>query len=1344
MNVIFMLQDRSFLRHGLFRVTANIVSAGKFCPDVLFVFPGCRQKRVAHFFSIFGIMKPTPGLIAITAILLSCPLLLHGQHTRTLPDRPVLDQLPNKEIQALATDSEGYVWIGTTRGLFRYSGHCFFPYMTEKDGDLSGDRIISLLPDGSGKLWVGTEYGINLINDGKVVLSSERNYNLISAMADFDAEHIFYSGFNTIGLVDKQSGEFSRFKASSMLSEAFKARSAGTGRVILIDRNAQNVYLLDGTLSVRGTFSPGEGITVNDAAAYEEGIYVATRKGLRLLDKDLGGESRLAGPLSDFSGDNVIFLEADGDSLYLGVAGRGIFLFRDGTLSHIGGGDTLSDTAWAISALGHHHLFVSKDGYDFVTYPRTPSKIYSAPFLSRKNQLSKLHRLKNGDVLGVSTGGVVYIDTRSQHCADITPPALKGSQNLFQALPDDRLFFYQDDNLLAYHLEGRKMVPDGRVAAGPGFQGFWADPKEGAVRFRRNGILMEWDGRHAPTAIGEVAEKESLDAFPAEDGETYFTDYRSSVYRFRNGQIEKLALQVPFPLSIDADRRGNVWIGSGSDGLFRYGPEERLTRIEVPDPNVSQVEVDDEDNVWVCMRNIVLRIDGHDGHRTMYKNPNHESTVFSGSANSKTVSGAIFFGGKGFLQEVDPSAGDRGEAVPVSVVAVTINGQSAPQDKDLSRLGHRENSVAFYFTALCYDFYETLTFAYRLDGLEKDWVYTFDDSRILYSNLKPGKYTFRVKVQGPDGEEAVFPFRIRPAWWMTPWAKAMLAALASALISYIIYSIIQRRIAWEKQLFAEQEKKLADMMNREKIDMFTNLSHELRTPLSLIYGPVRELSRNPAVRASEEKNLALIENNTSRLLDITEQIIKFNNPAEADKLRVSRTDLVRVVKDVTDNFSLVAEEASQSLCVDSPESLEGWCDLDKAKKILFNLLTNALRYTPAGGDISVRLRSVPSDHAAELYALQAPYSTEPYAEIQVRDTGPGIAPDKLSSIVERYRRLDPKATDNPREKGFGIGLNYVSYLVKLHKGGFKAANNPEGGALMSVVIPVGEAAYREEIHLPGPVSELPSEVTLPQLPDIPVEKDLAILLVEDDGALRTYLQGILSDTCKVVCAQNGAEAGRIMKIFTPDIIVSDIYMPNKDGFTLCAEVKASPELCHIPVILLTALSSYENQIQGLKASADAFIGKPFDPEYLKLVIRNIIENRKKIQKALLNPGSEEQQRQEPDINPLDKEFIHRLHEILDAHLSEEEFNISSLGKEMGMSRTSFYSKIKALFGESPQNFLTAYRLTKARELLQTRKYTVSEVAWQVGFGSLAGFSKSFKKRFGTSPSAARGDSGQIK
>ena len=352
--------------------------------------------------------------------------------------------------------------------------------------------------------------------------------------------------------------------------------------------------------------------------------------------------------------------------------------------------------------------------------------------------------------------------------------------------------------------------------------------------------------------------------------------------------------------------------------------------------------------------------------------------------------------------------------------------------------------------------------------------------------------------------------------------------------------------------------------------------------------------------------------------------------------------------------------------------------------------------------------------------------------ISVADTGIGISPDKMRSIFDRFDRGD---MDGGHLPGFGIGLNYALHLATLHKGVLSVAPNLPKGSVFTLSVPATKQAYdSSEIIMD---TEASNENAI--IPDETASgmKDITILIAEDNVELANYMRHLLVPDYNVILASNGNEAMECLKVSAPDIVISDVMMPFKDGYELCSEIKTSPEFCHLPVILLTAKADMDSQILGMEKGADAYLKKPFDPELLFAVIRGILENRKKVQNLLVIPAAEEvgEETEHIEMNRHDRLFIDKLHAMMVEHLADEEFNVTAMSKEFGMSRTSLFSKVKALYGVSPQTWITDYRLNKAIELLKTHEFNVSEVSYKVGFSTLTGFSRSFKNKFGFPPSA---------
>jgi DNA-binding response OmpR family regulator len=428
-----------------------------------------------------------------------------------------------------------------------------------------------------------------------------------------------------------------------------------------------------------------------------------------------------------------------------------------------------------------------------------------------------------------------------------------------------------------------------------------------------------------------------------------------------------------------------------------------------------------------------------------------------------------------------------------------------------------------------------------------------------------------------------------------------------------------------------------------------------------------------------------------------------------------RTDLSVLLRKMLENFEYMFSQKGLRVTSSIPSGMVAYCDREKVERIVFNLMSNAVKYTPAHGEIDIRAGV-----------------EDGRASITVADTGIGISPDKMARIFDRYERVGEKVGDQ-LPSGFGIGLNYAQHLAHLHKGEISVRSNDPMGSVFTFSFPCRKADF-EDANIWQEAAEKQN--------DTPAEATVAdtggvhILVVEDNPDMREYIRGFLREDYHVTMAGDGEEAWKCIRISAPDLIVSDVMMPYKDGYTLCKEIKNDPEYCHIPVILLTAKADMENQIHGLELGADGYLGKPFDPAFLTALVRNLIAGRQRLQGLLADRTSSSEEPVEDDaLSQQDRVFLEKCYRIIDTHLDDEAFGVIGLSMEMGMSRTSIFSKVKALTGQSPQGFLTNYRLNKAMELLKTRDFNISEVAYKVGFATLTGFSRSFKNKFGIPPSA---------
>lgn len=536
---------------------------------------------------------------------------------------------------------------------------------------------------------------------------------------------------------------------------------------------------------------------------------------------------------------------------------------------------------------------------------------------------------------------------------------------------------------------------------------------------------------------------------------------------------------------------------------------------------------------------------------------------------------------------------------------------------------------------------------------------------------------------------------------------------------------------WKNQQENAHRFDIQHEQQQQHLHFVANVSHELRTPLTLISAPLKELIEHNEMNSHDRELLNVMQRSVVRLNHLAEQILDTSNREHDDRvLKVTMGDIAGFIETVVSNFRFYAHEKGLHLSFDQQTNCRmGFFDMEKTEKIISNLISNAIKYTPEGGDIVVRV-----------------LLKDNMVEIVVKDSGIGVTGSKQREMFRRFNRLDVSMV-SPQVQGFGVGLHYAQCLAFLHHGRIIYEPNIPQGSRFTLVIPYTQEAYDEvESQLVAPVKDenKSTSSTTDDLLSANEEHEQTVLFVEDDYEMRAYVNMLLAEDYNVTVACDGEEALEKLKINIPDIVISDVVMHRMDGFELCSTIKASSDYGYLPVLLLTAKSDIANRRHGADCGADAYIGKPFDPYYLKSVVASILENRRRIQRIILNmtpstlqtePAAEHATMEEETIlSQRDRTFLSSLHNLLDTHLADSDLNVNTIAQELGMSYSSLYARVKDLTGQTPQNFLSTYRLNIAMELLRTHNYTVSEVCYKVGASSQSNFSRAFKKQFGVSPS----------
>ncbi|HSC39520.1 MAG TPA: two-component regulator propeller domain-containing protein [Chitinophagaceae bacterium] len=800
-----------------------------------------------------------------------------------------------------------------------------------------------------------------------------------------------------------------------------------------------------------------------------------------------------------------------------------------------------------------------------------------------------------------------------------------------------------------------------------------------------------------------------------------------------------------------ADSRGNMWAATRR-GLSVLQPGKDSFQVfhasdGLPSNTILNVLEDNDHFLWVSTLGGLSRIAvSEDGAHIGIKCVNYDEydglqgREFNTFAALKTSKGELVFGGANGFNLFMPSSIVRdGHIPPVVLTGFQLFNKEVPLPASVPGegklvLSYDENSFSLEFAGLSYINALKNKYAYQLVGLDKDWV-TVDgrSRRATYTNIEPGSYVFRVRASNGDGvwNEQGISVRIvvKPPFWKTTWAYTIYFLFILAALYLARLQIINRARA--RFALAEERREALRIreLDRMKIKFITNLSHEFRTPLSLILAPVDKLIKG-AEDAGRKQLGMLIERNAKRLLHLVNQLLDLRKMEVNElKLNIGQGDIAGFIKETTDSFADLAEQKGIVLNYQSTvDRLPALFDKDKIERILFNLLSNAFKFTSAGGRVVVELSIAEQEENGVLL------------ELRVKDTGIGIPEALQGKIFESF--FQGELPGHILNQGTGIGLAITREFVEMHGGTIKVESTAGSGSCFTVLLPVTLVAGKLAAPAIPDTNRAPAEqdilkeadeddvLSVPELEGKPTR----ILLVEDDEDFRFYLKDNLAPLFTLVEATNGKEGWQKALSAHPDLVVTDVNMPVMDGLELCRKIKADPRTRHIPVVLLTALSDEQDQLRALGAGANDYISKPFNVEILISRIRNLLQYK----------GSMEQTfKRRIDIQPRDievepgataEDFIRQAVDVLEKHIENADFSIDDWSRELHLSRTTLYKNIVAGTGKTPIGFIRSFRLKRAAQLLEKSRHNVTEVAYMVGFNNPKYFARYFKEEFGKLPS----------
>jgi len=1250
-------------------------------------------------------------------------------------------------IMTIYEDKEGVLWIGTDGGglnRFDRSSNQFISFKNDSSdsSSLSNDKVYAICEDRSGNLWIGTYGGgLNKFNrtTGKFIhykhdpqnprsLSSDKVYRIYEDNEGIMWIGTYLGGLNKLVAFTEKDGspEFVHFISHNFLA----SNSLGNNTIWALLEDSKGIF------------------------------WIGTQWGLNICDKENIVKLFRADP-KDTEGINYSSIyslyEDESNILWIGTTGGGLnklnkhklffTSYNHNPIDSIGlnGSPTNcfyeenDSTIWVGTGSGGINV-MNRNSEEFTGYKYDPTQ----PRGLVTNIVHQIIKDRNG-IIWVGTGiGLFKLLTKideaggpifEKYFNDPKEPSSLSNNSINSILEDKfgTLWFGTSDGISI-------LTPDEQKKSDPKF-----------LIYRNN-----------PDDIKSLSDNYTNQIFEDKSGEIWIATNRGglnkysrdtdSYVRYKHDPNNAKSISSDLILSIYEDNAGQMWFGTG-DGICNFNrTTEEFNRYLQNDGLMGEfvfgILEDDIGRLWLSTNKGISRFDTKNiSFKNFDENDGLQKGGYYRRAYLKTKSGEFLFGGlKGFNLFHPDSIKENTHIPPVVITDFQLNNVSIPVGLDTStnrtilkqsiletkelELNYDDKVISFEFAAL--DFYipEKNQYAYLLEGFEDNWIYT-DASRryITYTNLDPGEYTFRVKGSNNDGywneEGAFIKIIILPPWWATTWAYIIYALLIIGII-YFTWKLQLSRIRikqnYEMSKFeAEKMHEVDEMKSR----FFANISHEFRTPLTLIFGPAKDIAEETK-ESKTKQNAGIIKRNAGRLYGLVNQLLDLSK-LEAGKmnLEVSEQNIMPLLKGLVLSFTSLAERKKITLKFNTiEENLKVYIDKDKVEKIITNLLSNAFKFTPEGGNIDFTVEKMIAD-----------------IEIRIMDDGIGIPKERIDKIFDRFFQVDGSQTRE--SEGTGIGLAITKELVELHKGKIKVESNVNEGTTFKVLLPLGKDHLKPEEIVEEKVKEEP-EVTIEETELIPetenrkektdidvllnTDKPL-LLIVEDNSDVRKYIISHLEEGYRIQEAVDGEDGLAQALNHIPDLILSDVMMPKMDGFELCEKLKTDEKTSHIPIIMLTAKATSKDKIEGYETGADDYIMKPFDAAELKVRIKNLIEIRKKLQEKF----SSDDYAIPKELSSIDELFLNKVLVVINEHISEENFSVELLSKESAMSKEQIYKKLKALTGKSPSLFLRSIRLVRAKKMIKEHKDTISEISYLVGFSSPAYFTKCFNEEFGYPP-----------
>lgn len=1307
----------------------------------------------------------------------------YGFHNYSFKHYNINNGLSQNTVHSIFQDKQGFMWFGTKDGLNRFDGNSFKIFKFSPNENLRDNVFHHILEDKDGKIWIATEDGVYIYDprqekferfeavtpdnlsldgwisdfiqdkDGDIWISIEDkgvfHYNITHERLVFYPVTSLPGGMRMISIcignnndiwvfpygippvrIDKETGQTSKFQLADNpellhnLGEVRNVIADGNNQLILPTSHQGLISINTANRTARvllDSDSSGNPIFVRTVARIDNHtLWVGTESGLYILNT-------LEGSIQNLRHDHLVPTSLSDNAIY------SIYKDRD-------------DGVWVGTYFG---------GVDYYSEQLNKFDLFYSTSGANNMQGSRIREFCPADDdklwIGTEDNGLHLFDPKTKTFLPLPDP-LKSLYNNIHALCNDGQYLW-----IGTFSKGlnRYNPQSGELVAYTNSGDIHSISQNSPFSIFRDKLGTLWIGTLAGLNIYDYEKNNFIridalqgiaiqDVFEDNKQRIWVSTFSDGLYQynrgtdewriFKNDQNDHTSLPYNKVLSVYQDSHDRIWITTQGGGFSRFVEEDEVfvtinSTDGLPNDVVYQIVEDNDSNLWLSTNAGLVRYNPQNGTFRNFTIENGLRTnQFNYKSSYKCADGTIYFGSlDGFVRFNPATFSEPGQQYPIYFTGLSVNNVPVSPANEKSVLSesilfadqlilpYNKNSLRFDYTVLNYSNQNASQIVYKLNGFDKDWIDAKGNRSIVYSNLNPGTYTLDIKLNSDVDNEysKSLVIRIKPPLWLSVWAYVFYFILLVSAVLILIYFLRMRESNLRKRKMMEFEQIKERELYRSKINFFTNVAHEIRTPLSLIKAPLDFVLMTQKVSDEVKDNLQIVNKNADRLLNLTNQLLDFRKTeSEAYSLRLKTQNVSELMRETFLRFTVLAKQRQLDFSLDLPENdIYAQVDKEAFLKIISNLMGNAIKYC----DNFVHIKAYESKTERDELSFH----------VITENDGERIPQHYKDEVFKPFVHIDRQM--DRKVDGTGIGLALSRSLTELHKGTL-SLDGDDTLNRFHLILPIGEVVKPAQGISDNEQTQLQEEQTKdkksPQILH-------TILLVDDDAELLDFEAKFLSTRYHVLTAENGVQAMDVLKEANVNLIVSDVMMPEMDGFELTRKIKSDIEFSHIPIILLTAKTNVQSKVKGFETGADSYIEKPFSVEILMAQIANLLQNREKLRETFLK---------HPFIGAnsiaftkSDEEFIIKMNAIVHENIDNSDFIVEDIAEHFNMSRASFYRKIKGVLNLTPNEYIRIERLKKAALLLKEKEYKVNEVCYMVGFNSPSYFSKCFQQQFGILP-----------